>query len=313
MQLPELKDKLSKEQVDSFYIFTGPEVAVLDVYLTKIAQLAKLPLRRVDTLARIYSKLTTRSVVSTPACYVIRDDKDIMAREEVLLSLMQGTTQGKNIIILVYTSLDKRTKFYKSCEKRLVEFEKLSPEVLVKYIEQRCELPAKPFGLELAAMCENDLSRIFLECDKLSMLSQAEGIPIVEAFNRARETKLIYSVQRDVIFDFVGAVCRREANAAFRLQQIYEAETTSPLAAISVLYNNVRSMLLVQSAGKTKDITARTGLSSWQAKQVEAYGNRYTIGELVKALRLIRETEKDIKTGQLDAALSLDYILTNIL
>lgn len=313
MQLPELKDKLSKQQVDSFYIFTGPEVAVLDIYLTKIAHLAQLPLRRVDALANIYSKLTTRSVVSTPACYVIKDDKDVTAREDVLLSLMQGTTQGKNIVILVYTSVDKRTKFFKSCEKRIVEFEKLSPEVLVKYVEQRCELPAKPFGFELAAMCENDLSRIFLECDKLSLLAQAKKIPIVEAFNKAKESKLIYSAQRDVIFDFVGAICRRDANASFKLKQAYEAETTSPLPAISVLYNNVRSILLVQSAGSTKDITAKTGLTVWQAKQVEAYKNTYASSELVRMLRVIRETEKDIKTGQMDSALALDYILTNIL
>ena len=42
-------------------------------------------------------------------------------------------------------------------------------------------------------------------------------------------------------------------------------------------------------------------------------GVNYNIGELVAYLRLIRETEKGIKTGAIEQSMSLDYILANVL
>ena len=87
----------------------------------------------------------------------------------------------------------------------------------------------------------------------------------------------------------------------------------NPLGAISLLYTNFRSMLLVQSAGAGADITKRTGLTGWQVKLAKEKGVNYNIGELVAYLRLIRETEKGIKTGAIEQSMSLDYILANVL
>ena len=91
------------------------------------------------------------------------------------------------------------------------------------------------------------------------------------------------------------------------------AVNENPLGIISLLYTNFRSMLLVQSAGKGADITKRTGLTPWQVKLAKEKGVHYNIGELVRAIRIIRETEKGIKTGAIEQTMSLDYILANVL
>ncbi len=124
---------------------------------------------------------------------------------------------------------------------------------------------------------------------------------------------LIYTSPKDVIFELVDAVCKRQAIRSYTLLEELMAINENPLAAISLLYTNFRSMLLVQSAGAGADITKRTGLTKWQVKLAKEKGVNYNIGELVAYLRLIRETEKGIKTGAIEQAMSLDYILANVL
>lgn len=79
-----------------------------------------------------------------------------------------------------------------------------------------------------------------------------------------------------------------------------------------MLYNNFKIILLIQSC-KSNDIAKTTGL-----KSNEIYFNKdktgyYSIGELVRILRIIQKTEEGIKIGKIDEQNSIDYILVNIL
>lgn len=60
-------------------------------------------------------------------------------------------------------------------------------------------------------------------------------------------------------------------------------------------------------------ITERTGLTAWQVKLAKEKGNHYSIGELVNAMKIIRSSEKGIKTGMIEQEVAIDYILVNIL
>ena len=96
-----------------------------------------------DSISSIYSRLQNNTFMNKPNCYVIRDDKDYLSQEKIWAGLNSGVTQGKNVIILIYTNLDKRSKFYKSHTDMLTEFEKLIPEVLAKYIKKEIGLGNK--------------------------------------------------------------------------------------------------------------------------------------------------------------------------
>ena len=87
----------------------------------------------------------------------------------------------------------------------------------------------------------------------------------------------------------------------------------SPLGLISLLYTNLKSMLLVKWAGNGDKISDRTGLTPFQVKLAKEKGNKYTVQELEQAIKLIRNTEKGIKTGNIETELAVDYILVNIL
>lgn len=312
MQLHELKEQLVKKTLQPLYIFTGEEIAIMNIYIDKIAKIVGSKAKRVDSIASIFGKLQNQSFMNKPSCYVIRDDKEYLAEEKIWDTLNSGAVQGDNIIILVYSNLDKRSKFYKRHVDMFTEFEKLIPEVLAKYIKKEIGLDVKK-GVQFAELCDCNYSRILLEGDKLKHLSAARKCDIDTAYEIAIKEKLIYTAPKDVIFELIDAVCKRQAERSYNLLEELMAINENPLGAISLLYTNFRSMLLVQSAGAGADITKRTGLTGWQVKLAKEKGINYSVGELVKYLRLIRETEKGIKTGAIEQSMSLHYIIANVL
>jgi DNA polymerase III delta subunit len=312
MQLHELKEQLVKKTLQPLYIFTGEEIAIMNIYIDKIAKIAGSKAKRVDSVGSIFGKLQNQSFMNKPSCYVIRDDKDYLAQEKIWDSLNNGLVQGNNIIILVYSNLDKRSKFYKHHADMVTEFQKLSPEVLAKYIIREIGLDINK-AAKFAELCDCNYNRILLECDKVKHLAQANNINIDQAYDIAIRENLIHTSPKDVIFELIDAVCKRQPERSYNLLEELTAINENPLGAISLLYTNFRSMLLVQSAGAGADITKRTGLTGWQVKLAKEKGVNYSVGELVTAIRMIRETEKGIKTGMIEQVMALDYILANVM
>ena len=311
MQLPELQKQLVEKVVQPFYLFVGEEVGIMDIYMQKIAEVAGADLKRVDSLKDIFAGLRANSFLSRPTCYVIRDDRDLLKQDEsVWQGLQTGVTQGKNIIILVYTSLDKRTKFYKMHENIITEFVKLSGEILTKYAQKEIGLNEK-YGYDLAHRANLDYTQLMLECDKLRILSQVRGVSIDEAYRQAIAEKLIYTAPQDVAFDFVDAFCKRQVKKAFELWAELQESDSNPLGMLALLYNNFRAMLLVSGGGN--NLAQRTGLTSWQVKNAQEKGNNYSVRELVEALRILQGIEQEVKTGQIEAGMAVDYALISIL
>lgn len=86
------------------------------------------------------------------------------------------------------------------------------------------------------------------------------------------------------------------------------------IKVLSVLYNTFKHILLVQGLGNDQsDPCNRTGLTPFQVKLAKEKQGHYSVGELVHALQIIRQAEKDIKTGLLDMEMSLEYVILNIL
>lgn len=71
-----------------------------------------------------------------------------------------------NIIIFKFNELDKRSKFYKQFENGIVEFNKLSDEILIQYIQR--ELPLSNQNCKkLIDICNSNYNQILLEINKI--------------------------------------------------------------------------------------------------------------------------------------------------
>jgi DNA polymerase III delta subunit len=204
-----------------------------------------------------------------------------------------------------------RLKFWKNFKDRAVEFRPLQEDTLVKYIRKIVYNLSEESCLKLIEACEDDYGRILLELDKVIAYwektnGKKDENAIVDMFLK---DGTIYQPPYDALFDFVAAVLDRNAGKSFNLLEQSYAVGESNMVLLSVLYTNIRTLLMVQSSKDYKKL----GLNGFAVKNVIRYTHNYTNGELIKAMRTIREAEKGIKTGEMPDDISMQYVLAHIL
>jgi DNA polymerase III delta subunit len=318
MTVQEVKNQIKTNKIKNFYIFTGQESRVIDIYTNKIAECKKLEIQHINSISDVYSKFFNKSLVTKNYCYVLRDDKELLLQEKLWQPLSVESVQGNNLVILVLTNVDKRSKFYNRFKNDIVEFEHLPENILMKYIKK--ELPLNDNScLKLIDICESDYNRILLELDKINLYANityievnGNGADYDRAFLDLVEQGVIYQPPKDAIFDFVDAVLKGKVKQSFELLGNCYGVGESNIVLLSVLYNNVKQVLQVQSC-ESNDIAKTTGLTGWQIRNAKDKCGYYSIGDLVYFLKFIRKVEKGIKTGEIDESISVEYVLVNML
>lgn len=305
MEISDVKQHIKTGNFDKFYIFYGEEHAVMKIYLNMIAEKLGCKITYVDSLMELMTGVRTKSLVSEHHLYIIMDDKEYLTNEKMWEKF---TGLKDDVVVFYYTSSDKRLKFWKQNKDRAVEFTKLDTRILTKYIQKDAPLSNESCE-RLIELCEHDYGRILLEIDKIRAYSIAEAVTPDGALDELIKSGCIYRAPKDAIFDFVAAFLERRPAKAYDLLQQSKAVGEANMVILSVLYNNIKQLLQVQSA---KDYKA-LGFNGFVLKNILPYRNNYSNGELVKAMKLIRECEKGIKTGQIPDDLSVEYLMVQIM
>lgn len=310
-----LKAHIKSNTIPNIMYFTGDEWEVQKIFIAQIAKVSQLDTVRVESIIDVMGKFRSKSFVQKNHIYIARDDKQYMDDEKAQTLL--PTIIGQNMYIMLLTNVDKRTKFYKSSKDDVVEFEALPEKMLVKYI-QKDILLSETNCKKLIEVCESDYGRILLEIDK--MKSYRAGMDYTDddkVYNHILKELLdnntIYTPPKDAIFDFVDAVLdRKDGVLIFSLYNQCKAVGEATLVMISVLYNNAKALLQVQTC-TSSDIGKSTGLSGWQIMNAKKHLGKYRPGELLKIMRLCIECEQGIKSGKIEEQFAVEYILTNVL
>ena len=313
MDVATLKNHIKLKTLPTFLIFSGDEWKVQQIYIEQIAKVTGKRCVRIDSIGEIFQKLSNRSFVKESVIYIVRDDKELMQNEKLQQRIEK--VLGDNMLILLLTNVDKRTKFYKSYKASICDFERLSDKMLEKYALRKISLSKR--NLErLIEICEHDYGRILLEIDKIKRFQDFDVYPddrmADEAFEMLVKDGTIHVPAKDAIFDFVDEVLNRHCNNSFELlQECYDVGEAT-MVMLTVLYNNAKAVLQVQTC-KTNDISKTTGLTGWQIKNAKPHLHKYTDAELVDMLKLIQECESGIKTGRIEEQFVMQYILARIL
>lgn len=323
MELHELQRQIVQSkmggifELNKAFVFTGEEIAVMDIYLEQIQKALNCTSIRVDTVQEAYQRMTKRTMSKQPRMFIVRDDKEFLKQDKNWENIEKDFENGTDTIIIIYTTLDKRGKFYKRYKDKAVVFDKLSPDILVKYVQKEIDL-IDVIAKQLVEICECDYSRILLECDKIKHYYNAHKDELTTgyegAFLRLKNEGVIYQPIGDITFKFTDAIVLRDYNATAKYLQQAKAKQEPEIMVLAILYNTFKQILLVQGLGKDKtNAAARTGLTSWQVNVTMQKLGRYRISELMHALKVIRFVEKGIKTGQIEANMALDYLIVNIM
>lgn len=223
MNLVELQNQIKLNQLNNIYIFTGDEIAVQKIYINKIAQTSNLEIQYVDNLKSIYNKLNINDMFNSKKLYIIIDDIDFIKEEK----LWNSINTNNNIIIFKFNNLDKRSKFYKQFESKLVEFDKLSDEILTKYIQKELTNGTQLSNencRKLINICGSSYNQILFELDKLKHYSdywlQGRASPDNNiVFNVLNEQGAFHKEISDITFEFIEKVLKRDIKAIFDLQK----------------------------------------------------------------------------------------------
>lgn len=313
MEVVELKAKIKSGTVPNFLIFTGDEWEVQKIYIQQIGK--DMEVRRIDSIVDIIPKLKSKSFTDKKRIlYTVRDDKELMSNPKLWGRIEK--LLNDNILILLITKPDKRTKFYNQYKSTFIEFKPLNEANLKKYVLQEINLSDKNCNT-LMEICENNYGRIKLEIDKIKHYrvgGDFDDSPKIfdYCFNELLEDGIIYKPPKDAIFDFVDAILDRRAQKAFELYENCKGVGESTLPLLTVLFNNTKAVLQVQTC-TTKDIGKTTGLTGWQIMNAKKHLDAYDPEELKDLLQLITKCEQGIKTGDIEEQFVIEYILVNTL
>ena len=310
MDLTTLKAHIKTGNFNSWYIFTGPEVKAMDIYINHIAEVRGATVARLDSVSNLMSKLNTKSFVKNAQILILRDCKEFLSDDKLQARISQNKANTEHIIIFIYSTIDKRSKLYKSHKDKIVAFEPFKMPVLVKYIQKDIDLSEDCCKL-LAEVCEMDYSRILLEIDKIHQYKSHYLISADRALKELLDDGVIHQPPHDAVFDFVDAVLKYKPKKAFKLlQESYESGEAT-LVLISNLYNSTKQLLQVQSYQGTK-LAESTGLTPFQIKLASGRKGYYSSGDLVYFMRKLREVEKGIKVGEIEESIAVPYALVSL-
>ena len=220
MNIQELQKQIIDKQLDNLYIFLGEEIAIQKIYINKMAEINHLEIQYIEEYKQIHNSLKVQDLFNTKKLYVILDDLDILKQDNIEIN------PNENIVIFKYNNLDKRSKFYKQFENRIIEFNKLSDEVLTKYIQK--EIPLNNQNCKkLIDICNSNYNQILLEVDKIKNYKDLnmethtgmEFIPKDTKFELLEKQGAFHKEISDITFTFIEKVITRDIKAIFELQK----------------------------------------------------------------------------------------------
>lgn len=318
MKLHELQKQIVYNQLDRLYIFYGDEIGIMDVYLDKMYSIVDADVIKTETVQEAYSRTVQRRLSNKPRCFVVRDDKEFFKNDKVWNKVFTHINNSTDYLILIYSSMDKRSKFFKSHSTILTEFEKLSSDLLSSYVREELKGIDNKTAKYLAEICECNYNRIMLECHKIksyvSGMGKEANIKYADAVNELVEKGIIFKPIGDITFKFTDAILTRNFEDTSRYLAEAKLKGEPEIMVLSILYNGFKQILMVQGLGKDQsEPVKRTGLTAWQVKMAKEKQGHYSINELIEALKIIRFVEKSIKTGQIEAEIALEYAIVNIM
>ena len=310
MDLSTLKTHIKTNVFAPFYIFTGPEVGVMDIYIKQMAKVQNASVVMLDGIEDLAKKMHKGSIVKNASLYILRDSKEFMQDIDLARKITQKNALSGAVLLLIYTSIDKRSKVYKTYQDTIVEFQPMKPEILKKYIQKEIQLSDGAYD-KLIEVCESDYSRILLEVDKIKRYVDATNLNAESAFANLMKAGAIFQPPKDAVFDFVDAVLKGKKDLAFYLLKSSYEYGEATMVLLSNLYNSTKQLLQVQSFKGDGKITEATGLTPFQVKLASERKGRNSAGDLIYLMRLVRDTEKGIKTGAIEEQMAMPYILAN--
>lgn len=317
MELVDLMKRISCNDIPHFLILFGEEQTILNIYLTHILEVTNTKCISADSVSYIMQNINKKSLDKSIRLYVVQDDMAFVRAEDSWETVKNTPT--KDYIILRYHSLDKRSAFVKKNQQNLVEFSRLTKEVLQTYISKDLPDLSEKNSSKLVEYCNYDYGRILMEIDKIKQWQEHytdnEGTPNTDsAFKLLDKQGLFHKEIGDITFELTNAVLGGYPETA--IQKLDEAKRKGEPAMmiVSILYNGFRNLLAYQGLGSNKQgAMERTGMTKGELYGCTKNVGGYSITEVKRNMLKCQEIEAGIKMGTIDEDIALEYAVLSCL
>lgn len=313
MELVDLMKRISSNDIPHFLILFGEEQTILNIYLTHILEITNAKRISADSVSYIMQNINKKRFDKSLRLYVVQDDMAFLRAEDSWETVRNTAT--KDYIILRYHSLDKRSAFVKKNQQNLVEFARLSKEVLQTYISKDLPDLNEKNSSKLVEYCNYDYGRILLEIDKIKQYSSIRtDLTIDSCFVQLDKQGLFHKEIGDITFELTNAVLGGYPETA--IQKLDEAKRKGEPAMmiVSILYNGFRNLLAYQGLGSNKQgAMERTGMTKGELYGCTKNVGGYSIAEVKRNMLKCQEIEAGIKMGTIDEDIALEYAVLSCL
>lgn len=313
MELVDLMKRISCNDIPHFLILFGEEQTILNIYLTHILEVTNTKRISADSVSYIMQNINKKRFDKSIRLYVVQDDMAFLKAEDSWETVRNTLT--KDYIILRYHILDKRSAFAKKNRQNLVEFSRLTKEVLQTYISKDLPDLNEKNSSKLVEYCNYDYGRILMEIDKIKQYSSVRtDLTIDSCFVQLDKQGLFHKEIGDITFELTNAVLGGYPETA--IQKLDEAKRKGEpvMMIVSILYNGFRNLLAYQGLGSNKQgAMERTGMTKGELYGCTKNVGGYSITEVKRNMLKCQEIEAGIKMGTIDEDIALEYAVLSCL
>lgn len=314
MTIAEIRKRINDNDIPKLNIFYGEEQAVLDIYISDIMKQFGSCVS-CEHVSDVLSRLDESSLFdgnNSAKMFIVRYDNTFITSESEWDAVNEAISESDCTVIIKYTKIDTKTKFYKHFENMIVNFSRMTENVIAKHLHNDYGMSMK-YGEHLASVCGCDYGRVLLEADKAKMLSLENGTSIDQAYKDCYNSGTIYVDPSGTMFDLCDSIMSGRLDDVQYGIDLFKTRGDSILAFISVFSNTVRATLQVMSFQDMRGICDKTGLAQYVVTSVKNYTKMYNPKTLVLLMQKLLNIEKSIKNGDLDSDYAIDYTILTIL
>lgn len=245
----------------------------------------------------------TMPFMSERRLVVVRDVDRMAADEQAKLAEYAKDPSEQTCVVLVATKIPKNSRLYKAVAAAGGVSEYSAP--------RRSEYPAAVAGLfkEKGRQVGSDAAELLVEAVGRDLRRLATEVDKIVAFSGDAKTlsredveAVLATAAPTSVFDFTDALGSRDARRAMRLLAGLLSEGEALLGVNAMAVRHVRNLLSVRALIDRGDsgggIAREVGLADWQVRKLARQAQRFSVDELVAALRDAAAAEAEMKTSR---------------
>ena len=234
MEIKELKNLILSNKVPELIIFDVIEPTLARQYIDKISDTTNKHPKFYDSAEEVIVEISTN--LREDFLFIIYNDEKIFKNEDYLQQLKR---ENRNVI-LYFSSIDRKTSFYKNHIRDIVSFEKLDRLSILVYLQKRCKENKVEIDqdklLSLIDYCDCDLGCVINEIDKIFTLHIENSNLLVDymmnnGFSDYRKTN---------IYNFVNKIMKKDISVLEDYQKI----DSSVVSLMYLIYTTARNYLI---------------------------------------------------------------------